>query len=104
MGLLSSNPWGAASSRRAAKGHPQGALASCVLGTGCCQGWGLWMVRDTWRQPIDFHCIAVSLNYRKLQASEQLDLNHLTTVQQKKPNHAGSQLGLPVNQSNCRSI
>lgn len=37
-------------------------------------------------------------------ASEQLDPKHLTTLQQNKTNHAGSQPGLPVNHSNCRFI
>lgn len=37
-------------------------------------------------------------------ASEQLELRHLTSMQQNKTNHAGSQLGLPVNQSNCTFI
>lgn len=62
------------------------------------------MARGPWRQHIDFHCVAVSLSYRELQASEQLDLNHLMTVQQKKTNHTGSRLGSPVDQSNCRFL
>jgi len=62
------------------------------------------MVKDTGRQHVDFHCVAVSISYRKLQASEQLDLNHLTTMQQKRTNHPGSQFGSLVDQSNCRFI
>lgn len=37
-------------------------------------------------------------------ASEQLELRHLTSMQQNKTNHAGSQLSLPVNHSNCTFI
>lgn len=37
------------------------------------------------RQHVCFHCVPVSLNYRKLQAWEQLGLTHLMTVQEASP-------------------
>lgn len=89
MGWLSSGPI-------LREGHPQGVLAGCMAGPEARDGEGH---TDT------AHGFLLCSCFSSLQkASEQLDLNHLTTMQQNKTNHAGSQLGSPVNQSNCRFI
>lgn len=77
-------------------GYPWNVLASCMVGTEAQDGEGH---TDTAQGFLLCSC------FSELQkASEQLDPKHLTTLQQNKTNHAGSQLGLPVNHSNCRFI